>query len=162
MAHFTDLEPLTECAGELLTRRVRVVAPWHPHVDFRPSPNNLGDYLRNSGPGGDRGDPLAALAARKLLFSYNSTRSPRGHVAWLATIQVRYFSAVAALNLLAAAGVKVVRALGVDGGTAYANGFDRRDCLSNGRSSFDIQFTEMSKTTSRHGIDYRNLVEETP
>ncbi len=150
VAHFTDLEPLLECVQELAAGHKRIVAPWHPHVDFRPSPNNLGDYVRNGH------DELAAAVSRKLLYAYNSTRA-RTKVAWLTTVPVRYFSAVAGLNLLALAGVRSVVSLGVDGGTKYAKDFDSKDRLANGRTSFDVQFTEMKKTVDSYHITYRSL-----
>jgi hypothetical protein len=68
-------------------------------------------------------------------------------------IRVRYFSAVAAINLLVAAGhTEEIYTLGVDGGTRYNPVFDTKDRLSNGRSSFDIQFDEFEKTVKSSGV----------
>lgn len=151
LAHFTDLEALAECIEELLDEGVGIVAPWHPHVNFHPSPNNLGDYIRN-----DAVTRLDEAARRNLLFTYNSTRS-RTKVAAFRTVPVRFFSAVAGLNLLALSGVRSVRSLGVDGGTKYANLMDEKDCLANGQTSFDRQFDEMRKTVANHKLEYRSL-----
>lgn len=154
LAHFTDLEPAIRCVRELGAMSVPLVLPWHPHVDFRPSPNNLGDYIRNDYSKAEGG--LGYIEKRRLLYSYNSTRA-RKRVSWLTVVPVRFFSAVAGLNLLALAGVRTIRSLGVDGGTKYAKDFDGADCLANGRTSFDAQFAEMRKTVTKYKLDYQSL-----
>ncbi|MBA3846057.1 MAG: hypothetical protein H0X45_05370 [Planctomycetes bacterium] len=80
-------------------------------------------------------------------------------------VPVRYFSGEAALGLLATAGVRNVRSLGIDGGTSYSATFtdlDDKTLLANGRSSFDRQFEEFPKIIMRTGVDYAPLDAETP
>ncbi len=155
LAHFTDLEAAVECINHLDDGNIPLVMPWHPHVGFRPSPNSLGDYVRNDS--AKRGG-LGRMYSRNLLYSYNSTRA-RNRVQWLPTVPVRFFSAVAGLNLLALAGVRVIRSLGVDGGTGYARELDAKDRLANGRDSFDAQFSEMRKTVAKFKLNYQSLTE---
>jgi hypothetical protein len=80
-------------------------------------------------------------------------------------IPVRFFSAEAALNLLAEVGVLCVRSLGIDGGASYSQDFaDLRDktLLANTHTSFDRQFGEIARTILRTGIDYAPLDVESP
>jgi hypothetical protein len=80
-------------------------------------------------------------------------------------VQVRYFSAEAALNLLTTAGVKQVRSLGIDGGADYSQDFaDLKDktLLTNSRTSFNKQFEEIAKTILRTQVDYAPLDVESP
>lgn len=154
IAHFTDLEAYVDCHEKCRESSSAVVIPWHPHVAMRPSPNTLGKYVEFH-------EELAWLSKRGRLYSYNSTVAARlPKRADLPTIRVRYFSAVAAVNLLLAADIKLIRTLGVDGGTEYARDFNRDDLLANGRPSFDIQFDEIHAACRRHGATYAPLTEK--
>jgi hypothetical protein len=164
LAHFTDLEAFRACRDYLLDNATRallpyvphVVLPWVPHEDMGPGHYNLSELV-------DQGlEPaLGSLARRNLLWSYNSTRVSRArHHPKLTVVPVRYFSAVAAVNILALAGEREVFTLGVDGGRGYAPGFDPADRLANGRDSFDVQFAEIDRTVRRHKIRYVNLGKE--
>lgn len=153
IAHFTDLEAFAECAETCKETLATVAMPWYPHVDMRPSPNSLGKYLEFH-------PDLEHFAKLGKLISYNSTvasRLPKNKD--LATIRVRYFSAVAAVNVLLAADVKLIRTLGVDGGKQYAKGFDSKDLLANGRPSFDVQFDEIHAAVRKHGATLAPLTE---
>ena len=80
-------------------------------------------------------------------------------------VKVRYFSADAALNLLATAGAKTVRSLGVDGGQTYSQDFnDLKDktLLANGRSTFNKQFEAIAAIISGTGVDFAPLDMEAP
>jgi hypothetical protein len=75
-------------------------------------------------------------------------------------VRVKFFSAVAALNLLTEAGVRTIRSLGIDGGATYSQEFtDLKDktLLANRRTSFDRQFEEIARTIATTGIDYAPL-----
>jgi hypothetical protein len=80
-------------------------------------------------------------------------------------VQVRFFSAEAVLNLLAQAGVRTVRSLGIDGGTNYSRAFDDlkdKTLLANGWKNFDRQFEGIARTIMTTGIDYAPLGIESP
>lgn len=149
VAHFTDLATYRACAAEVAG--LPVCLPWHPHVSYRASPLSLADHAT-------RVPALAALEAAGLLLSYNSTtagRLPRNPE--LPTLRVRFFSAVAAFNLLAAAGVRDVHTLGIDGGTGYGRAFDTGNRLANGRATFDDQRAEIVRTTARNKMRWTRL-----
>lgn len=150
LVHFTDFDAYQDCESRLAARACAVCLPWFPHVGNKPGPKCL-DELVQGEPG------LGRLAAAGRLLTYNSTLAPR-RARSLPLIHVRYFSAVAGLSILAAAGVKTVRTLGVDGGTKYASGFDASTLLSNGRASFDVQFREMRRIAKSAKIDVQPLL----
>jgi hypothetical protein len=91
---------------------------------------------------------------RLLWYNLNTAKLTKGGSPIIAA---RYFSATAALNLLATAGVKRVRSLGVDGGSSYSGQFadlKRRTLLPTGRKSYDRQFEEIAMTIATTGIDF--------
>lgn len=160
VAHFMDVEALLDCRDDLfntdsvaLPYVPNVVLPWVPHANMGPGHYNLDELMPQHQYG-----VLRCFAARGQLWSYNSTRVPQSrYCPCLSEVRVRYFSAVAAFNLLALAGVKKVYTLGIDGGKKYATGFNRKDCLANGQKSFDVQFKEIDATLKRHRMEWTNL-----
>lgn len=159
IAHFTDWEAYVECSEFLANNNVATCLPWYPHVDMRPGKLPLFAYCAAKGaPFVGKYPFVRWLMAKDLLLTYNSSlahnlpRNPRVPV-----IRVRYFSAVAAFNILAAAGVKEIFTLGVDGGTGYAEGLDSKHKLANGRNSFDVQFQEIKKTCRKYNIRHVKL-----
>lgn len=144
VGHAIDIEVIDQL-GEAVREIPRLVMPWLPNVGCKPSKVTLDQHLK--------GRPhLAKMAAQRRLMFYNSSQAPhklrrRGPV-----VRVRYFSAVAAVNLLAMSGVKKIFTLGVDGGSSYAPNFDKKTLLVNGRPSFDIQFKEIRQTEKNRGV----------
>lgn len=165
VAHFTDLEAFWDCATTDLVATESAVAmpytpnvvfPYVPHIHMQPGHYNLTELIDDV-----QDKNLRVLSEADRLWSYNSSRVPRKR--WhpdLTTVQVRYFSAVPAFNLLAMAGHKKIYTLGIDGGKDYADAFHPRDKLANGRDSFDIQFVEIQRTLKRYGVVHINLVEK--
>lgn len=153
VAHFVDVEAAAACENFLLAAVARTAGrlclPWHPHVTFKPATAPLVPSANAA---------VSAYQAAGKLVSYNATtagRLPRHHA--LPVVTLRQFSAVAAVNVLALAGVKVVHAVGVDGGTEYHSAFAPADKLSNGRPSFDSQWPWIRKTVAEFGIAWRKL-----
>lgn len=152
IAHFTDWEAMLDCWPKLAGTGVAICMPWHPHMECKATKRTLMDLPHPDGLG------WCKLAEEGKLLSYNSTVAVRSEKhPDLPTIKVRYFSAVAAFNLLAAAKVKQIFSLGVDGGKGYAQDMNPKDRLANGRNSFDIQFKEIARTVRRHQISWRKL-----
>ena len=157
VAHMIDLDVVDAC-GEILARNAEfVVMPWYPHVNNRPGLVDLG-ALSVENP------VLRGLRERGRLLWYNASTA-RAPVAGSPVVPVRFFSAEAAVNLLAMAGVKCIRSLGVDGGASYAGDFDdlkEKTLLANQRSSFNRQFEEIAKTIMKTGVDFAPLDVESP
>jgi hypothetical protein len=157
VAHAIDVEVITACA-DALERNCRVLAmPWIPHVGNALGQRTLEDWVREI-------PVLQRLAAAGRLTWYDLSTSRQRHGKG-PVVQARYFSAEAALSLLALAGAATVRSLGVDGGTGYSASFkDLNDTtrLSNRHASFNIQFAGFARTLRTTGVDYAPLDLQSP
>lgn len=146
-----DMDVFEACGDEILTNAHFVLMPWRPHVNFRPSAKTLEDFVREN-------PRLAQLDREGRLVVFNAqTARDFEPLAGEPLTPIKFFSAEAALNILAAAGAKQVRTLGVDGGALYAANFsDLNDVtlLANGREDFDKQFGQFAQTLRT----YPNLI----
>jgi hypothetical protein len=152
VAHMIDLD-VVQASADVLERHARfLVMPWYPHVANRPGLLSLEELRRNV-------PLLQRLAEAGRLLWYDLSTSPVRRGAW-PVVQATYFSAEAALSLLALAGARRVRTLGVDGGTDYSSDFDdlrQKTLLANGRASFDLQFEGFARTILGTGVDVAPL-----
>jgi len=152
VAHMIDYDVVDTCGEALLENAKYLVLPWVPHIRNRPGRRNL-EELTEINP------VLRRMDREGRLLWYNHSRTWRRH-GNSPVVRVKFFSAVAALNLLAQAGARSIRSLGVDGGAAYSAEFadlNDKTLLSNRRSSFDRQFEEIARTLAMTGIDYAPL-----
>lgn len=156
-AHMIDIDVAEACADHLLTNSQWVFMPRYPHIDCKP----------------DRGRPLESFfdqipalgelsrQGRLVWYClYNSRKSPLAGDS--SPIGARFFSSEAALGILARAGVKDVRTLGIDGGQSYSAQFDDLNGttrLANGQPSFDLQFEELDRIVRENGMTLDPLVE---
>jgi hypothetical protein len=157
VAHMIDYEVVAACGETILQNAEVLVLPWFPHVNNRPGRRSL-EELSQVNP------LLRRMNEEGRLLWYNHSRAPHQH-GDSPVVRVKFFSAVAAVNLLAQAGVRTIRSLGIDGGATYSEEFtDLKDktLLANRRSSFDRQFEEIARTISITGIDYAPLDIEAP
>ncbi len=159
VAHFVDLEAYEDCVPTLAGTDAAVCMPWYPHTHNRPGTHNLFDLGLPKTTLSLLGHQLLlAVEREKKLIGYNaSTASNLKGSTKLPNIKLRYFSAVAAFNLLAASGVREAHTLGVDGGIGYGDAFDKKDCLSNGQASFDVGIREIVRTVSTTGMRWLKL-----
>jgi hypothetical protein len=151
VAHFVDYEAFLRCTPALRACSATIAMPWHPHMEFKPADESLPELLVGAG--------HADLAPRVAYYHASTARS-RGRLPLEPLVHVKFFSAEAALSLLAVAGARVVRTLGVDGGRDYAPEFAGLKPLENGARSFDAQFLRMRQTAAKHKVDFRALGEE--
>jgi hypothetical protein len=158
LAHFIDFKAFERCANTLSANpSVKVVMPWYPHFNNKPGTDDLASLSEQHA-------LLGKLAAGGRLYWYDLISSPlrRGHYP---VVSANYFSAEAALDLLATAGVRKIRSLGIDGGKTYSAKFtDLIDVslLTNQQKSFDQQFQSFAKIISRTGVDFAPLGMEAP
>lgn len=170
VAHAIDLDVLQACEDVLSQNAGYLVAPWVPHVGNKAGRHTLEELL-------PRNSVLKDFGARERLLWYNlSTAGTWRHVLRHGSrkdyvregspiVDVRFFSATAALDLLVQAGVRTVRSLGIDGGASYSREFDDlrgSTLLANERSSFDAQFTQIARTIMSTGVDYAPLDLDAP
>lgn len=157
LAHAIDLEVVGDCAGAIEEHAAALVMPWVPHVKNKAGAETLASIVPQV-------PVLQRLEQQGRLLWYNSSTSERRR-AGAPVVEVNAFSAEAALNLLATAGVSRVRSLGVDGGASYSNAFQDlagKTLLANGHESFDRQFAQFAKIIQRTGVDYAPLDVESP
>ena len=152
IAHAIDIDVILSL-GELLAERCRwLIVPRTPHVEARPGPYSIDDYVR-------RIPVLRRFEDEGRLVWYNAGTAP---IAGPPVIPVRHFSSEAALGILGVMGVRTVRSLGIDGGRYYSSAFadlSERTLLSVGQSSFDLQFEGIDAAVQRHEIDYAPMAE---
>lgn len=158
LAHFVDFEAFQRCSNVLeQTPNTVVVMPWFPHINNKPGTINLSNLSKNY-------SVLKKLALERRLCWYDLNSSPIRHGSQH-TVTANFFSAEAALDILATAGVKKIRSLGIDGGNSYSPEFDDLNTVSlltNGQNKFDQQFESFAKILNRTSVDYSPLGMETP
>lgn len=166
IAHAIDLEVIEQCGQQLLDRAGYLLMPWVPHLRsggsravFGPGPDDLQTHCR-------RNPILAAFAEQGRLLWYNLFSAGEGRFRpGSPVVPATDFSATAALNLLAQAGVGKVRSLGVDGGRGYSEAFramESQTMLQTGQPSYDTQFQGFADTILRTGIDFAPLDLDSP
>ncbi len=157
VSHMIDYDVVDQCGDAIEANAAVLVMPWIPHQNNRAGQKTLEELATTN-------RVLRRLDEQGRLLWYNlstsSNRRPRSPV-----VEIRFFSAEAALRLLALAGVRRVRSLGVDGGATYSRHFadlNRITLLANGRSNFDRQFEEIAEIIFETGVDYAPLDVQSP
>ena len=126
-----------------------MVMPYFPHFKYRPwIDKTLGNLAQSD-------ETLESLNANSKLMGFNlstaglkMTRSP--------SVKACYFSAEAAVSLLANLGVKDISLLGVDGGTKRADEFsDHGPCDPRG---FDLQWRTINDNITKFNLNINHLV----
>jgi hypothetical protein len=157
VAHMIDIDVAEACREALERNAAVVVLPWYPHERNHVGKRTLAEWV-------EKLPILEQLDKSGRLLWYDLSTSPRRYGPG-PTVQATYFSAEAGLSLLALAGARHVRSLGVDGGASYSQEFnDLRDktLLSNGYQNFDKQFQGFARTIMETGVDYAPLSIESP
>lgn len=158
IAHFIDFDAYERCASYLCrSPGVSVVMPWFPHFNNTVGKVDLANLSRQH-------VLLSQLAAEGRLYWYDLNSSEMRH-GNNPVVSAKFFSAEAAFDLLATAGVRHVRSLGIDGGKSYSSeflGLIDISLLINGHKNFDRQFEAFSKVIVKTGVDYAPLNMETP
>ena len=171
VAHLIDMDVVEQCGESLLKNSRFVVMPWVPHIRHRATlltPHTIMDTSGITLEEWTLTNPvLAELSDQNRLLCYNlSSARPRFRRADDPNIvQVAYFSASAAVNLLAAAGGRKIRTFGVDGGVQYEPRFEKiaaKTLLANGKRTFDIQFRGIARTILEKNLDFAPADIESP
>lgn len=145
VAHMIDANVLDEIT-DLETRADYVLMPWQPHFKFKPTAKTLEDVMAAK-------PALQELEKKGRLLWYNlctgNAPKPGSPV-----VPVMYFSAEAAVAILAMAGVKKIRTLGIDGGNKYSGSFKDITPFRGGHKTFDIQTQNILNTVKKYGVNY--------
>lgn len=145
VAHFVDAAAVEACLPRLRELDCKVAVPWHPHVDNKAGRKTLNEF------------PWAKELGKRLLTYNASTASGQSRCPGVHTVRLKYFSAVAAFNVLVMAGITQIHSVGVDGGTEYGAAFDQSDRLANGRTTFDDQLPELRAAVARRNATWVRL-----
>lgn len=151
IAHAIDIDVIQDCATSLERNCEFLVMPRHPHRNSLPGPP-LETYLTTI-------PILDALDRDGRLVWYSAATAP---VKGVPVVPVTYFSAEAAVGVLGLLGARIVRSLGIDGGTGYGDDFaDLADTtrLANTQPTFDVQFEGIAANAKLFEIDYRALID---
>ncbi|CAA9282613.1 MAG: hypothetical protein AVDCRST_MAG56-4899 [uncultured Cytophagales bacterium] len=157
LAHMIDFDVPVDCAEAIDRNAQYLLMPWIPHVHNVPTHQNLEELLQEH-------ETLRKLYHEKRILWYNLVTGPVKKED-SPVVPVSFFSAEAVLNLLAMAGVKTVRSLGIDGGNTYSSNFKditETKLLANGHQTFDHQFKHIARTIMEKKIDYAPLNVESP
>lgn len=159
LAHIIDIDVVPNCASAIENNAQYLLLPWHPHVNCTASSKTLADFVSEL-------PVLARMESQGRLLCYNLYSGRRFEpYPDTPTVMVRYFSAEAALNILAESGATTIRSLGVDGGNRYSLNFkdlESTTLLANSRENFDQQFQTISETIRKTGILYGPLYIDCP
>lgn len=153
VAHMIDLEVVDHCSDSLERNCRWLLVPRYPSIDSRPGTVPIEDHFRDH-------PVLRRLDEAGRLAWYNVARTPAHGGS--PVIGVKYFSAEAAIAILAQVGVKSIRSLGIDGGRSYASEFEALGAttlLANGQPAFDLQFRQIERICAENEIDYAPLVQ---
>jgi hypothetical protein len=157
LAHVIDADVLQDCGESIEQNAGVLVMPWYPHVNNVAGGQTLAELC-------DEAPLLRRLREQGRLLWYNLDSAPAVHEA-SPVVPVKWNSAEAVLRMLAMAGARRVRSLGIDGGATYSDEFadlKEKTLLKSGHPNFDGQFKEMAKIIAQTGIDYAPLDVESP
>lgn len=157
VAHMIDIDVVSDCADAIMANARVLAMPWYPHVKNFVGKKTLAQWVQEL-------PVLQRLDEEGRLLWYDLSTSKQRH-GDRPVVKAQAFSAEAALNLLATAGVRTVRSLGVDGGAAYGAAFDDlKDVtrLNNGHPSYNLQFAGFARTIHTTGVDYAPLAIDSP
>lgn len=157
LAHIIDIDVVEDCSEAIEKNARFLVLPYYPHVNHDPTSKTIHDFVRDL-------PVLQLLESQGRIVWYNLS-SAKKQVGSSPVIVARFFSAEAAVNILAACGVKTIRSLGIDGGNTYARTYDdlkTKTLLANTHSSFDRQFEQIAKIIRTKGIFYAPLHKQAP
>lgn len=164
VAHIIDFGVVEACADSLDRNAGVLVMPWVPHIEpvpgkFQRGHENLAELMAKSALLRRLDEAGRLLWYNLRVPNYEPNARELSHLD-ATPVMARYFSAEAAVNLLAQAGVRRIRTLGVDGGSTYSTTFadlNGTTLLKGVHRDFDKQFREIARTVMSKGIDYSPL-----
>jgi Glycosyl transferase family 8 len=157
VAHVIDIDVVEDCKTAIVNNARFLIIPFFPHVKKKPTRTNIYEFVEQM-------PVLKLLRDQKRLVWYNLSSSKK-QVDSSPTILAEFFSAEAAVNILAEWGIKTIRSLGVDGGSSYAPNYkdlNGKTLLANKQHSFDCQFANIARTIRTKKIFYAPLHKEAP
>lgn len=157
VSHVIDMEVIFRSGAQLLANSTYLVMPWVPHERLKRGSRTLEEWSTQN-------DVVKAFAEGGRLLWYDLDTAPdvRGSVP---PIHVDYFSSEAAVALLAMAGARTIKTLGIDGGISYSPEFKdiaADSCLANGHWNFDLQFKCFPHLIRKFGLEISSVDSQSP
>jgi hypothetical protein len=157
IAHIIDYDVLEDVGLSVYENANYLLMPLHPHISCKPTRLSLNHFIKCNSiihKMNEEGRLLWYKLGTKRYFLGKYPTYPAG-----------YFSGDVIVGVLAASGVKNIELVGVDGGNFYADSFfdlNKKTLLSNGRKSFDIQFSRIRFHIMKNDLNYSHILDEYP
>lgn len=149
IAHMIDANVLDEVPKIEKTADF-IMLPWQPHFNSWAREKTLEQFAKEH-------KTLIQVEKEGRLLWYNASTGNNPKPGF-PVVKVNFFSAEAVVRLLAMAGAKKIRTLGIDGGNTYASSFKDIKPFRGGHNTFDHQNKPIQNTVNEFGIDYGPLV----
>ena len=157
VAFFIDIEPLFEILDHLLTTRAVVILPWRPNQRTwrksrsRPMKETLADLVANE-------PRLKQLEEQDRLRFFHTVAPAFGGEGSFFPPNLVSLSSL--LQLLAEAGVKEVKTLGIDGGTGYSSDIQASKVKTQLQKGYGKQFPILRTIALSRGLRMERANEE--
>ncbi|MFT4537231.1 MAG: hypothetical protein ACI9P5_004612, partial [Saprospiraceae bacterium] len=157
IAHIIDYDVFEDVGQSVYENANYLLMPLHPHISCKPTRLSLHHFIKEN----------------KIIHKMNE----EGRLVWYKlgtkkyfldgypTYPAGYFSGDVIVGVLAGAGVKNIKLVGVDGGNVYADSFvdlSQKTLLVNGRKSFDIQFSRIRFHIMSNDLNYSHILDDYP
>lgn len=154
LAHIIDTDVLSQIGEKLYNHCKYLVMPYFPHTGWRPNNIITLKYLCEHHP------IVKKLNEESRLLAYNlSTTTTR--IGDSPVVKAKYYSAEAAVSLLAQLGVKRIQTLGIDGGRNQSANFSDLTNFNKERG-YDLQWEGIRNSIKAFGLNYSPLGIESP
>lgn len=154
IAFIIDWDVVTQLGDNLYSNCDYLVMPYYPHVGWRAIKEiTLGNICQSH-------PVLSKMANEGRVFGYNLSTIPI-RVNDSPVVKARYYSAEAAVNILAKLGVKNIRTLGIDGGNQQSQVFSDLE-NHNKERGYDLQWKEIRKSIYRYNLQFGPLGVDCP
>jgi lipopolysaccharide biosynthesis glycosyltransferase len=157
IAHAIDFDVVLDCAQRIDENAKFLLMPYYPHFSNRATFKNLRHLVKEN-------YILEKLNNEGRLLWYNFGSSRLKKIGY-PSVGGGFFSGDVIFGVLASAGVKNIKTIGVDGGGTYGGKFldlSKKTLLVNGRASFDIQFSKIRDHIMKHDLEFARLDESYP
>lgn len=147
IAHVIDIDIFrTLDAGTINRNAMFLVVPYYPHINCRPN-LHIDTIL-------ERGwfPALNEMAERNRLLCYNLSTTPH-KIGSSPVIRARWYSAEAAVDLLANMGIKDIKTIGIDGGNKQSDVFkDLKN--ANEETGYDRQWLGIRRSIKEFNLNF--------
>jgi lipopolysaccharide biosynthesis glycosyltransferase len=157
IAHIIDFDVFEDVGMSVYDNARYLLMPLHPHINCRPSSLSLHHLIKKN-------RIIKKMNEEGRLIWYK-LGTKRYFLGGYPTYPAGYFSGDVIVGVLAAAGVKNIKLVGVDGGNTYADSFvdlNQKTLLVNGRESFDIQFSRIRFHIMENDLNYSHILDDYP